>query len=164
MQMVEHSGLPAPWYIRDTGSDLTLPGKLLTFRESGPAIVLVEGEAGIGKTRLLAQVLEDVQGARRVTPLLCTLRYFVILVWTLAVWCRHDSSADPGWPLVATTAPPYSPAASAVSETWTVSGLQGNKISSSQPASVKPATVSATFCGEVRAPAAMRSAKSPVKL
>jgi len=28
----------------------------------GPAIVLVEGEAGIGKTRLLAQVLADAAG------------------------------------------------------------------------------------------------------
>jgi hypothetical protein len=51
-----------------------------------------------------------------------------------------------------------------MSETCAVSGLQGKRISSSQPASVKPATASATFCGEVRALAAMRPAKSPVKL
>ena len=58
----------------------------------------------------------------------------------------------------------YSPAASATSATCAVSGLQGKRISSSQPASVKAATASATFCGEVRAPAAIWSAKSPMKL
>jgi hypothetical protein len=30
MQMVEHSGLPVPRYIRDTDSDLSVPGKFST--------------------------------------------------------------------------------------------------------------------------------------
>ena len=44
------------------------------------------------------------------------------------------------------------------------SGLAGNRINSSHPAAVKPATASATLCCVVRAPATIRSTYSPTKL
>jgi hypothetical protein len=55
----------------------------------------------------------------------------------------------------------YSLAASARSSTWPMSGLQGNRISSSQPASVKALMVSVTCVGVVSAPATICWAKSP---
>jgi AAA ATPase domain len=42
-----------------TGSSATWLDRVAA---GGPAIVLVEGEAGIGKTRLLAQVVQDAAG------------------------------------------------------------------------------------------------------
>lgn len=55
----------------------------------------------------------------------------------------------------------YSLAASARSSTWPMPGLQGNRISSSQPASVKALMVSVTSVGVVSAPATISWAKSP---
>jgi hypothetical protein len=55
----------------------------------------------------------------------------------------------------------YSLAASARSSTWPMSGLHGNRISSSQPASVKALMVSVTCVGVVSAPATICWAKSP---
>src|SRR6516164_4922182 len=66
---------PGPQYYPDMGTLAPVPpifgreaeiqalGQALDrVASGGPAIVLVEGEAGIGKTRLLAQVLEDAVG------------------------------------------------------------------------------------------------------
>src|SRR5205823_12116361 len=57
----------------------------------------------------------------------------------------------------------YRPVASAISETCAMSGLQGNRISSSQPAAAKPAIASAICCGVVSALPMIRSTKSPTK-
>ena len=49
--------------IRGRASEIAVLGKALDQAVSGrPAIVLIEGEAGIGKTRLLAEVLSDARG------------------------------------------------------------------------------------------------------
>jgi predicted ATPase len=62
---------PGPQYHPDMGAVAPVPricgreaeiGALGRVADGGPSIVLVEGEAGIGKTRLLAQVLEDARG------------------------------------------------------------------------------------------------------
>ena len=77
--------------------------------------------------------------------------------------CAHRACPRDG-PASAPGLTRYSPAAPAISATCRTSGLHGNRISSSQPASVNRATVSATLCAEVRAPAAICAAKSPRKL
>jgi predicted ATPase len=66
---------PGPQYHPDMGAVAPVPricgreaeigalgAALGRVADGGPSIVLVEGEAGIGKTRLLAQVLEDARG------------------------------------------------------------------------------------------------------